>query len=208
MYENFDYPIDNCCNNIQELINAGQGGNIECKKLMRSFSLDIIANVVFSIKSNCYKDDDFSQRVVSLFSPRIPLAILSFVLPSFVSEFFDISLFDSKTVQYFAKLTLGLMEERKKGTEQYNDFLYLLLKSEADGEGKIDANYTEDGKINRKLSTEEIVAACLVFFLGGMEVCSNQNLVTSLNSTHIRLTQTHFLIARPFLTPWYTSYWN
>lgn len=166
MYNNFDYPITNCVNNIQELIDAQKGGNIECKKIMRSFSLDIIANVVFSLKTHCYKDDDFSQRVVSLFSPRIPLAILSFVLPSFISEFFDISLFDSKTVQYFAKLTIGLIEERKKGTEQYNDFLYLLLKSEADGEGKIEANYTSDGKINRKLSTEEIVAACLVFFLG------------------------------------------
>ena len=95
---------------------------------------------------------------MSLFTPRISLAILSFVLPPFISEFLDISLFDAKTVQYFAKLTLSLMEERKKSGEQYNDFLYLLLKSEAEGEGKIDANYTEDGKINRKLSTEEIVA--------------------------------------------------
>ena len=63
------------------------------------------------------------------------------------------------------------MEERKKGNEQYNDFLFLLLQAE----GKVDTNYTEDGKINRKLSTEEIVAACLVFFLGGMEVCPASN---------------------------------
>ena len=78
-------------------------------------------NVVFSLKTNCYsKDDEFSKRVMSLLSPRLPLAILSFVLPSFISEYFDISLFDSKTVQYFAGMTLGMMEERKKRNQQYN----------------------------------------------------------------------------------------
>ena len=51
MYTNFDYPINNCVNNIQALIDNGTGGNVECKKLMRSFSLDIIANVVFSLKT-------------------------------------------------------------------------------------------------------------------------------------------------------------
>ena len=127
MFKNFDYPIGNCVRNIEELIEAGNGDNVEVKKLMRSFSLDIIANVVFSLKTHCYKDDDFSQRVVSLVSQRLPLAILSFILPSFVSKYFDISLFDTKTVQYFAQMTSVLMEERKKSNEQYNDFLYLLV---------------------------------------------------------------------------------
>lgn len=99
--------------------------------------------------------------------------MLSFVLPTFILEFLDISLFDSKTIQYFVKLTFTLMEERKKGNEQYNDFLYLLLKSEAEGEAKIDTTFKEDGRINRKLSTEEIVGAVIVFFTGGIDTISN-----------------------------------
>ena len=45
MYKNFEYPIDNCACNIQQLIDAKKAHNVEVKKLMRSFSLDIIANV-------------------------------------------------------------------------------------------------------------------------------------------------------------------
>ena len=64
----------------------------------------LIGNVVFSLKTHCYKDDEFSRRVVSLFSPTFLSAILSFVLPTSILEFFDLSLFDPKTVQYLAKL--------------------------------------------------------------------------------------------------------
>lgn len=52
MYENFDYPLSNCTRNIEEIIEAGKGDNVEVRKLMRSFSLDIIAKVVFSLKSD------------------------------------------------------------------------------------------------------------------------------------------------------------
>lgn len=167
MFTNFDYPINNCLKNIDELIDAKKNENVEVKKLMRSFALDIIGNVVFSLKTNAYKDDDFSIRVTGLFAQNLPNAILSFVLPGFISKFFDLSLFDSKTVEYFAALTLSLIEERKKNKNVvYNDFIELLLKSEA--EGSVQQNFDDDGRIVRKLSTEEIVAACLVFFLGGL----------------------------------------
>ena len=53
MYENrFDLPIDTCIRNIDEIIDVGRGGNVEVRKLMRGFSLDIIASVVFSLKTN------------------------------------------------------------------------------------------------------------------------------------------------------------
>ena len=116
---------------------------------------------MLSLKTNAYVDDDFSRQVVSLFSATSISAALSFVLPTFILKPFDISLFDSKTVEYFAKLTLAIVEERKKSNEQYNDFLYLLLKSEEE-QSKINSNFTEDGRINRKLSIDEIVGACLV----------------------------------------------
>ena len=53
MYENhFDVALTNCTRNIDEIIDAGKGNNVEVRKLMRAFSLDIIAKVVFSLKSN------------------------------------------------------------------------------------------------------------------------------------------------------------
>lgn len=52
MYENFDYPLANCTRNIDKIIETQKGADVDVRKLMRAFSLDIIANVVFSIKSD------------------------------------------------------------------------------------------------------------------------------------------------------------
>ena len=133
---------------------------------MKSFSLDIIANVLFSLKTNTYKDDDFSKKVSNLFSfKKLPLVMLSFVLPRFLCELFDLTVFNSKTLQYFSSLTLSLIEERKKNKDiVYNDFIEMLLKSKVDGE--IEKNFEENGHIVKQLTTEEIVGQCLVFFLG------------------------------------------
>ena len=52
MYSNFEYPLNNCTRNIDEILNARKGDNVDVRKLMRSFALDIIAKVVFSIEAN------------------------------------------------------------------------------------------------------------------------------------------------------------
>lgn len=148
-------------NKIDEMIDLKQNTNVETKKLMKSFSLDVIANVVFSLKTNTYKGDDFLTKAGTLFNTSSPISMLSFILPRSVSKFFDISLFDSKTIDYFAKLALTLIEERRKNADTvYNDFIGILLKSEVDGE-VLQNQLDENGYINRKLSTEEIVGRCL-----------------------------------------------
>ena len=52
MYENFDHPLNNVSRNIDKIIDARKNADVDVRKLMRAFSLDIIANVVFSIKSD------------------------------------------------------------------------------------------------------------------------------------------------------------
>lgn len=54
MFNNFEYPINNCLKNIDELIDCKENQNVEIKNLMRGFSLDMIGNVVFSLKTNAY----------------------------------------------------------------------------------------------------------------------------------------------------------
>lgn len=146
---------------IGQIIDLKQNDNVETKKLMRSFSLDIIAKVVFSLKTNTYKDDDFLTKAGTLFNPSSLFAMLSFVLPRPVSKFFDLSLFNSNSIDYFAKLALALIEERKKNKEiVYNDFIGMLLKCEIEGE--VQKQLENNGYINRELSTEEIVGRCLM----------------------------------------------
>ena len=63
---------------------------------------------------------------------------------------------------YFSKLTLKLIDERKKNKDQvYNDFIELLLKSESES---VDKNFDEHGRIEKKLTQEEIVGQCFIFF--------------------------------------------
>lgn len=102
---------------------------------------------------------------------NLPLAVVGLVLPRFLSEALDISIFDSKQIDYFAKLTLRLMEERKHTKQVYNDFIELLLKTESETE-TIQANFDADGYIVKELSTEECVGSALIFFVGGVDTVS------------------------------------
>ena len=84
------------------------------------------------------------------------MTLFTFAMPAILSRFFKVTTMKVDFVSYFSKLTLSLIEERKNNKDvKYNDFIELLLKSEAEGE--VEKNYEKDGHIVKKLSTEEIV---------------------------------------------------
>ena len=91
-------------------------------------------------------------------------------MPKFIMEYFNLLVFNRNQIDYFASMTLRLMEERKNTTAVYNDFIELLLKSEATTET---IEKSMDGYIVRKLSTEEIVGSAFIFFFGGYVTISN-----------------------------------
>jgi len=171
MFKNFRVPIETTLNNIDELIDSKKAQEgVDVKKLMKSFALDIIGNVVFSLKTNSFKDDDFAQKVMDLFKVRRFVIPILFSLPKFVNRFLKLSSFNIETIEYFSQLTLGLIEERKKNKDVvFNDFIELLLKSESD---QVEKNYDENGHIVRKLTQEEIVGQAFIFFVAGMETIS------------------------------------
>ena len=105
---------------------------------------------------------------MALFKVQRWVILFLFIMPKALVRFLKLTFLKKETVQYFSKLTLSLIEERKKHKDVvYNDFIELLLKSEAAGE--IEKNVDEDGHIVRKLTTEEIVGQCFIFFVAGME---------------------------------------
>ena len=71
-------------------------------------------NVVFSLKTNSYKQDEFARRVMNMIKISKLNILLSFVLPDFLMRFFRISNLRKEGVDYFSKLTLTLIDERKK----------------------------------------------------------------------------------------------
>lgn len=156
MYKNFRKPVQITMDNIEELIQTDKNSRVDVIRLMRSFSLDIISNVVFSMENNSWKNDDFAKRVSKLFTIRKWVIMFFFFMPRSLVRFLKLSFLNQEAIAYFSKMTLNIIEERKKNKDiVYNDFIELLLKSEAEGE--VDKNFKEDGHIVRKLSTEEIV---------------------------------------------------
>ena len=103
---------------------------------------------------------------VNLPKAALGLVLANFSITKFILEYLDVSIFNEKQIDYFAKMTLRLMEERKNSQVVYNDFIELLIRSEAE---TIEKNMDADGYIVRKLSTEEIVGSALIFFVGGVD---------------------------------------
>lgn len=67
---------------------------------------------------------------------------------------FRISNLRQEAVDYFTKLTLALMDERKNKGLVYNDFISLLMQSESQ---QVEKSTDENGRIVKKLTQEEIV---------------------------------------------------
>lgn len=168
MFKQFQKPISICLANIDELIKSGKGQYVDVQKLTKCFALDIIANTVFSLQTNAYKEDsEFADKVSDLLVINRGLIFLFIVLPKSMLRFFELTFLQKEASVYFTKMTLSLIEERKKNPGSYNDFIELLLKSEA--EGSVESDVKEDGRINKKLTLEEIVGQCFIFFVAGME---------------------------------------
>lgn len=70
-----------------------------------------------------YKDDEFSKSASELLARNLPLAVLGVVFPRKLTEFFNISIFNTERIDYIARMSLRLMEERKKSSVVYNDFI-------------------------------------------------------------------------------------
>ena len=110
MFKNFKHPIETTLKNISEL----EGKDADVKKLMRSFALDMIGNVVFSLKTNSFKENDFADRVMNLFKIRKVLILLAFVLPDSFARFFSLTSLRKDAIDYFVKLTISIIEQRKR----------------------------------------------------------------------------------------------
>nr|WPM94893.1 cytochrome p450 4726A1 [Polyphagotarsonemus latus] len=172
MVKKFKHPVDNVIEDLNQRIEHDQGNKVEMKKLCKSFALDVIANVVFSLETHSHKDDKFSQKTIKLLRINKKEFFIKIFLPRFISNLKPVKFLNQESIDYFVKLSSSLIEERKENKNIfYNDFIELLLKSEAEAE-EVTSNSDESGHINRKLTLEEIIGQCFIFFLAGMETIS------------------------------------
>lgn len=140
------------------MISQDKGDQIDANKLFKSFGLDIISHVVFSLQINNFKDDQLRTKIGDIFKISKLDHLILFLIPKKIAQLFKVSALKKSIADYFVKMALSIIAARKQHPNiVYNDFLEMLLKGNSE---------------SNKMTTQEIVGNCFLFFAAGMETTS------------------------------------
>ncbi|XP_054714031.1 cytochrome P450 3A8-like [Uloborus diversus] len=180
-----------CVKNYTKFAESGEPA--ELKNLYGAFTMDVIASTAFSTKLDSHNDpsNKFVAAAKQVFTKNISWrAVLLFLAPSLL-KIFRISLFPPNVLQFFKDITLEIIEERKRTGQVRNDFLQLLMDTAEEVEDQknqkitehedLTSNYGKDfsgaqifkNVSNKRLSPDELVAQCVIFFLAGYDTTAS-----------------------------------
>ncbi|XP_071804883.1 cytochrome P450 3A29-like [Asterias amurensis] len=179
--------INNCLDTMVRKVNKHheEGKSIQCKDIYGGFLIDGIGCCAFGLDLNSQENDDdtFLQNAKDIFKFKFNFAVLVLIFASFLSpilNYFNISSFSRKTMDYFENIMDQAIELRKTGNKKSVDFLQLMLDAEELSEAD-KAQSTEEEKQEhahrekagkRALTPDEIKSQGLIFFLAGFETSS------------------------------------
>ncbi|XP_022082457.1 uncharacterized protein LOC110974856 [Acanthaster planci] len=185
--------INECCDTlITSISEARTGGKaVDCKALFGAFTMDVIARCAFglNVDSQKDKDDPFVQNARIFLDPRRlrgPHIILSAIFPVLARLFGFLGVdmaFDKKAAKFFQDVTEATCklreEEGATASKERIDLFQLMLNAHNDpGTDPEDTPTAESGPeggvAQRKpLSTEDIMAQGVQFFLAGYETTNS-----------------------------------
>ncbi len=147
-------------------------------RMYGGFSMDAIARCGFGLEvdSQKNKDDPFIKHAkmafnFSFFKPSLLLAAVFPILGP-VFDFFDIGMFDTRATKFFSAVTKDackLRQEEGKSGPQRVDMLQLMLNAHNDKDEEHTDVAQEGGSTRKALTTEEVMAQGIIFFLAGYE---------------------------------------
>nr|APH81385.1 cytochrome P450 CYP3024A3 [Tigriopus kingsejongensis] len=143
------------------------------------FAMDCIGRIVFSMDFQTAKSEgnEFVRHGDNFF--EVWRFALSSMLPQ-VSKIFNISVFNPKSVEYFLKLTAGVLNGRDKSRIQANDVLGLMMKirdqnltAEEAGQEHSEDDYATKKAMASQLMTNDMINRTLMqFFMDGYDTVS------------------------------------
>ncbi|GBM87523.1 Cytochrome P450 3A11 [Araneus ventricosus] len=172
---------------------AEEGKPVDAKRVYGAFTMDVIASAAFSTKIDSHNDPDnkFVKTAKTVFGGEPGTLFVVLTLFPKLQKLLRLLLpTASKPTEFFREITLQIVEQRRKTGQVRNDFLQLLMDTAKEvseeekwdeEKGDIDSNYSEQNVgqqmfktvTSKKLSMDELVSQCVIFFLAGYETTAS-----------------------------------
>lgn len=178
MHSLFDQCVANACSKLDKL--AENDVEFDLKALWGSYTADSIGKCCFSVNIKLDEDQQVNQTIktpnslnsyesqfIKHMNKMVHIPMLSFVLflnlPKFIRDnLIGVRFFPNQSVEFFDKLIKCIVQRRKSLENSYvNDFLQFLF--EHNDEYLASSGKTATTKL--RLSSDEIVAQCLIFMV-------------------------------------------
>ncbi|KAH9368445.1 hypothetical protein HPB48_012625 [Haemaphysalis longicornis] len=170
---------------------ASKKEDIDVVQFFGNYTLDVIARCAFGTRLDSHSDqtNEFVTKSRQAFSGRITLRLLAcFMLPA-IAKLLKLRAFHPETFLYFQRICQSIIKSRQDKQVRHEDFLQLMMDAQ---EGKLTATAEnkaeQDNRLfnigvdlkrdtsfssNKRLTEDEAMAQCLVFFVGGQHTTSS-----------------------------------
>ncbi|KAK8767450.1 hypothetical protein V5799_005767 [Amblyomma americanum] len=162
---------------------ASRQEDIDVKQFFWDYMLDVTARSAFATKldSHSEKENEFVMRSRQLLSKGVtPRLLLILIFPTFAKKI-GLSPFTPGVLQFFKKVLRSII--KNKENEQDENFFRLIMGSQEETGGispesspekdnplfNLNSGTTGDTFSGTKLTEEEAMAQCILFFLAGQE---------------------------------------
>jgi len=139
---------------------------LNLKQLFGNYTMEVIAQSAFCTRPNTH----FTHQASRLFTFPFWRKFLDYVVPMWILDSLAFTVLPKEPMDFFEGITQRLIQERRSTpvNELPKDYLQLLLQAEGQEDENSDSNSTS----SNKLSEQEILAQCVLFFSVGFETSS------------------------------------
>lgn len=170
---------------------ASNAEDIDVKQFFWDYVLDLIANCAFAVKLDSHSDptNEFVTRSKQVISQRFTPRLLVMVVFPFIAKKFGIGPMKRDVVGFFRNLGRNIIKDNKDTNTQHDNFLQLLMdekKGQVDREHEkvfdrdhrlfnvgSDTKPGDTASSETKLTEDEAMAQCILFFIAGQLKVSN-----------------------------------